>query len=93
MSEGGQTDPVAPAPVSEELHHKRDFLAAHPEVSDEPVVVAEPVDPRSQPDRENEAAPGDAFKAEVRANARWIMAEIQLAQAGLTADERAAANP
>lgn len=67
--------------------YKPQYLAAHPE------VAQVPADPRSAPDRQDESPADDAFKAEVRANARWIMAELDWARSGRTAEERARLNP
>lgn len=65
--------------------HKPQYLAANPDVPR--------ADPTSLPDRQDERAPDDAFKAEVRANARWIMAELDWARSGRTAEERVKLNP
>lgn len=65
--------------------HKPQYLAANPDVP--------AADPRTKPDRADEGAPDDALKAEIRANARWIMAELDWARAGRTAEERAKLNP
>jgi hypothetical protein len=77
MSEGGQPK-----------FHKPAYLAAHPEVA-----AGEKPDPRSAPDRQDEVDPDHGLKADIRANARWIMAELDWARSGRTAEERERLNP